>query len=175
MLHLKFWEKSSRYNVLFRLRKIQSLIAESEEKNEEVRSKRKLKKTVEEATAVPALNAHKTPKKEPDFVGPEQLTGDLRNVSGKSKIHFWCYGFTQILCSLGDSKIYNKINSHTYTPITIQPIYISPLCTSLFSQLEGFGYSYHAGPANCVLHIHLNFIADVQVSSLNFPSLKNWW
>lgn len=58
-----------------------------------MRSKRKEKKTLEEATAVPALNAHKTPKKEPDFVDPGQLTGDLRNVSAKSKT----IGFIYIL------------------------------------------------------------------------------
>lgn len=78
-------------NVHFRLRKIQSSISNSEQKKKELRSKRKQKKTAEEATAVPALNAHKTPKKEPDFVDPEQLTGDLRNVSAKSKIDHWCY------------------------------------------------------------------------------------
>lgn len=40
---------------------------------------------------MPALNAHKIPKKEPDYVDPEELTGDLRHVSAKSKIDRWCY------------------------------------------------------------------------------------
>ncbi|XP_026332248.1 ribosome biogenesis protein NOP53 [Hyposmocoma kahamanoa] len=71
---------------IYKLRKIQSSILNSEQKKEEVHSKRKQKKTVEKATAVPALNAHKTPKKEPDFVEPEQLTGDLRHVSAKTNL-----------------------------------------------------------------------------------------
>ncbi|XP_049885845.1 ribosome biogenesis protein NOP53 [Pectinophora gossypiella] len=71
---------------LYRLRKIKSSIKKKEELNEKLRSKRVSKKAEEAKTSVPVLNAHKPPRKEPEFVDPKQLTGDLRHVSSTTNL-----------------------------------------------------------------------------------------
>ncbi|XP_063832225.1 ribosome biogenesis protein NOP53 [Ostrinia nubilalis] len=71
---------------LYKLRQLQSSIKKAESTQAEERTKRATKKTIEEATALPALSAHKTPKKEPDFVDPELLTGDLRKLRSTTNL-----------------------------------------------------------------------------------------
>ncbi|RVE53431.1 hypothetical protein evm_002001 [Chilo suppressalis] len=68
---------------LYKLRQLQSSIYNVHKRQAEEREKRAAKRAVEETTALPALNAHKTPKKEPEFVDPQQLTGDLRQINTK--------------------------------------------------------------------------------------------
>ncbi|KAH9644474.1 hypothetical protein HF086_006007 [Spodoptera exigua] len=71
---------------LYKLRKLQSSIQTREQKMAEERTKRAEKRAATEATALPALSAHKTPIKEPDFVDPKQLSGDLRNVQSTTNL-----------------------------------------------------------------------------------------
>lgn len=71
---------------LYRLRKLQSTIQTREQKQAEERAKRLEKRAATEATALPALSAHKTPVKEPDFVDPKQLSGDLRNIQSTTNL-----------------------------------------------------------------------------------------
>ncbi|VVC99557.1 unnamed protein product [Leptidea sinapis] len=63
---------------LYKLRKLQSSISKSEARGEVQRKKRTEKRQQHEKTALPNLNAHKTPAVEPDFLPPDQLSGDLR-------------------------------------------------------------------------------------------------
>ncbi|KOB77383.1 Uncharacterized protein OBRU01_03381 [Operophtera brumata] len=56
-----------------------SSIKSSEQKQATVRTKRKEKQAEHDASAPPALNKNKTPVKEPDFVDPATLSGDLRH------------------------------------------------------------------------------------------------
>lgn len=83
------------FTYAFRLRKLQSTIQTREQKQAEERAKRLEKRAATEATALPALSAHKTPVKEPDFVDPKQLSGDLRNIQSTSKYSF---GTSSLLC-----------------------------------------------------------------------------
>ncbi|KAJ8711568.1 hypothetical protein PYW08_008522 [Mythimna loreyi] len=69
---------------LYKLRKLQSSIKTREQKQAAERSKRAEKRATVEATALPTLSAHKTPVKEPDFVDPKQLSGDLRNIQANT-------------------------------------------------------------------------------------------
>ncbi|XP_034835850.1 ribosome biogenesis protein NOP53 [Maniola hyperantus] len=71
---------------IYKLRKIQASVSKKEEQNAELRTKRTSKRLQQAATALPALNAHKAPVKEPDFVDPKQLSGDLRNISGSANL-----------------------------------------------------------------------------------------
>ncbi|KAL0819171.1 hypothetical protein ABMA28_008424 [Loxostege sticticalis] len=71
---------------LYRLRQLQSTISKTETRQAEDRTKRVTKRKIEEATALPALNAHKTPKKEPEYVDPEQLSGDLRTIKSTTNL-----------------------------------------------------------------------------------------
>ncbi|XP_013186088.1 ribosome biogenesis protein NOP53 [Amyelois transitella] len=71
---------------IYRLRKLESSITKREKIQIEERSKRAEKRAEIAATAVPALNKNKVAKKEPEFVDPEQLTGDLRHINAKSNL-----------------------------------------------------------------------------------------
>ncbi|XP_045504036.1 ribosome biogenesis protein NOP53 [Colias croceus] len=71
---------------LYKLRKLQASITKKEKRLEEEKKKKECKKKELEETALPALNAHKTPKREPDFVPPEELSGDLRTLSASKNL-----------------------------------------------------------------------------------------
>ncbi|XP_072933609.1 ribosome biogenesis protein NOP53 [Epargyreus clarus] len=71
---------------LYKLRKLQSTISKTENRQSELRSKRTSKRIAAAAEALPALNAHKPPAKEPDFVDPKELTGDLRKLATKTNL-----------------------------------------------------------------------------------------
>ncbi|XP_045778941.1 ribosome biogenesis protein NOP53 [Maniola jurtina] len=71
---------------IYKLRKIQASVSKKEEKNAELRTKRTSKRLQQAATALPALNAHKAPIKEPEFVDPKLLTGDLRKITGSANL-----------------------------------------------------------------------------------------
>ncbi|XP_050681785.1 ribosome biogenesis protein NOP53 [Leptidea sinapis] len=71
---------------LYKLRKLQSSISKSEARGEVQRKKRTEKRQQHEKTALPNLNAHKTPAVEPDFLPPDQLSGDLRTVSTNTNL-----------------------------------------------------------------------------------------
>ena len=78
----------SHYNILvhrYRLRKIQASLTKKEIKNAELREKKETKKKEIKDKSLPALNAHKPPVKEPEFVDPAKLTGDLRSLEGNGK------------------------------------------------------------------------------------------
>ncbi|CAG9793530.1 unnamed protein product [Diatraea saccharalis] len=71
---------------LYKLRKLESSLSEVDKRQAKEREARALKRAVVEATALPALNAHKTPKQEPEYVDPDQLTGDLRQIKTKANL-----------------------------------------------------------------------------------------
>ncbi|KAG6446166.1 hypothetical protein O3G_MSEX004275 [Manduca sexta] len=71
---------------IYRLRKLETSITKREKKQQELRAKRAIKHAEEAATAAPALNAHKAPLKEPDFVEPTQLSGDLLHINPKTNL-----------------------------------------------------------------------------------------
>ncbi|KAJ0172404.1 hypothetical protein K1T71_012377 [Dendrolimus kikuchii] len=71
---------------IYKLRKLETLITKKEKRDALTRSKRAVKKAVTAETAVPKINAHKTPLKEPDFVSPEQLSGDLRKINSTTNL-----------------------------------------------------------------------------------------
>nr|XP_049693474.1 ribosome biogenesis protein NOP53 [Helicoverpa armigera] len=71
---------------LYKLRKLQSSIKTREQQQVEERAKRAEKRAVADATALPTLSAHKTPVKEPDFVDPKELSGDLRNIKSTTNL-----------------------------------------------------------------------------------------
>ncbi|XP_053615219.1 ribosome biogenesis protein NOP53 [Plodia interpunctella] len=71
---------------IYRLRKLQSTITNKEKRQEEERTKRSEKRSEAAAAALPALNKNKIAKKEPEFVDPELLSGDLRHINAKSNL-----------------------------------------------------------------------------------------
>ncbi|CAD0204655.1 unnamed protein product [Chrysodeixis includens] len=71
---------------IYKLRQLRSSLRTREQKQSEERSKRAEKRAAAEATALPTLSAHKTPVKEPDFVDPKQLSGDLRNIKSTTNL-----------------------------------------------------------------------------------------
>uniref|UniRef100_S4PG29 Ribosome biogenesis protein NOP53 n=1 Tax=Pararge aegeria TaxID=116150 RepID=S4PG29_9NEOP len=71
---------------IYKLRKIQASVSKKEDLDAESRVKRTSKRLQHAATALPALNAHKTPVREPEFVDPKLLTGDLRKISGSGNL-----------------------------------------------------------------------------------------
>ncbi|KAL4717387.1 hypothetical protein ACJJTC_017274 [Scirpophaga incertulas] len=71
---------------LYKLRQLQSSISKSELRQTEERLKREAKRSEASISALPALNAHKVPRKEPDFVDPQQLTGDLRKTTSTGNL-----------------------------------------------------------------------------------------
>uniref|UniRef100_A0A2A4K625 Ribosome biogenesis protein NOP53 n=1 Tax=Heliothis virescens TaxID=7102 RepID=A0A2A4K625_HELVI len=71
---------------IYKLRKLQSSIKTREQQQVEERAKRAEKRAASEATALPHLSAHKTPVKEPDFVDPKELSGDLRNIKSTTNL-----------------------------------------------------------------------------------------
>ncbi|XP_023935209.2 ribosome biogenesis protein NOP53 [Bicyclus anynana] len=71
---------------IYKLRKIQASVSKKEQLDAKLREKRTSKRLQRATTALPALNAHKAPVKEPEFVDPKQLTGDLRNISGSASL-----------------------------------------------------------------------------------------
>lgn len=73
------------FKTIYRLRKLETSISKKEKRQAMERKKREIKKKTEAETALPSLNAHKVPIKQPDFVPPEQLSGDLRSLSVKCK------------------------------------------------------------------------------------------
>ncbi|XP_059058765.1 ribosome biogenesis protein NOP53 [Achroia grisella] len=93
---------------LYRLRKLQSSIVKTEKLQKEERSKRSSKRIAAAATAVPALNAHKVSKKEPDFVDPELLTGDLRQLNAKANLLRERYETLQRRGALAGAKLMMK-------------------------------------------------------------------
>lgn len=93
---------------LYRLRKLQSSILKTEDRQKEERTKRSSKRTTTAATALPALNAHKINKKEPDFVDPEQLTGDLMHINSKTNLLRERYESLQRRGALAGAKLMMK-------------------------------------------------------------------
>ncbi|CAG4990806.1 unnamed protein product [Parnassius apollo] len=71
---------------IYKLRKLQSSISAKEKLQAELQAKRTAKRQFISATAVPALNAHKPPVREPDLVDPTQLSGDLRNITTNTNL-----------------------------------------------------------------------------------------
>ncbi|XP_050354773.1 ribosome biogenesis protein NOP53 [Nymphalis io] len=71
---------------IYKLRKIQASLKDKESRDAEERTKRITKRKELEKTALPALNARKPPIKEPEFIDPKQLTGDLRNLPMTSNL-----------------------------------------------------------------------------------------
>ncbi|CAH2094995.1 unnamed protein product [Euphydryas editha] len=93
---------------IYKLRKIQSSLANKEKLSAELRSKRATKRAAREATAPPALSARKPPAREPEFVDPEQLTGDLRNLSNTTNLLKERFESLQRRGALAASKIMMK-------------------------------------------------------------------
>ncbi|CAH0730793.1 unnamed protein product, partial [Brenthis ino] len=71
---------------IYRLRKIQASLTKKESRDAELRTKRTTKRSEMEEKALPALNANKPPVKEPEFVDPKQLTGDLRSLAANANL-----------------------------------------------------------------------------------------
>ncbi|XP_038207211.1 ribosome biogenesis protein NOP53 [Zerene cesonia] len=71
---------------LYKLRKLQASITKKEKLLEAERKKKEMKKKELAETALPELNAHKAPLKEPEFVPPEELSGDLRTLSASKNL-----------------------------------------------------------------------------------------
>lgn len=143
----------------------------NEQKQEEVRSKRKEKKTVKEATAVPTLNAHKAPKKEPDFVDPEQLTGDLRNVAAKSKIYHW-YSFL----------LYHVMGRATTSQWALLVCFdliwfYCFLLTPIFFRLGGSDIflTFNHADISMELNIDTESFLTSRSEGLGYLNVKEWW
>ncbi|CAG9567766.1 unnamed protein product [Danaus chrysippus] len=71
---------------LYRLRKIQESLKKQESRQCERSTRLASKREEKAATALPALNKHRPPEKEPEFVDPAILTGDLRNLTNTSNL-----------------------------------------------------------------------------------------
>jgi hypothetical protein len=69
--------------VHLRLRQLQSTISKTETRQAGERERRTRTRAVAAESAAPALNAHKPPAKEPVYVDPQLLTGDLRQLQTK--------------------------------------------------------------------------------------------
>ncbi|CAK1545780.1 unnamed protein product [Leptosia nina] len=93
---------------IYKLRKLHTSITKEEKKLEEDRKKRESKKQEEEEKALPALNSNKPPAKEPDFVPPEDLSGDLRRLSTKTNLLRERFESLQRRGALAGSKVMMK-------------------------------------------------------------------
>ncbi|XP_045525496.1 ribosome biogenesis protein NOP53 [Pieris brassicae] len=95
---------------IYKLRKLNTSISTKEKRLESEREKRESKKQAEAKTALPALNAHKAPVKEPDFVPPEQLSGDLRSLNASTNLLRDRFESLQRRGALAASKVMMKKN-----------------------------------------------------------------
>lgn len=93
---------------LYKLRKLQSSISKTEEEQGVERTKRAERRAVIAATALPTLNAHKTPRSEPEYVDPATLSGDLRNIKSNSNLLRDRYESLQRRGALAASKVMMK-------------------------------------------------------------------
>ncbi|XP_063380723.1 ribosome biogenesis protein NOP53 [Cydia fagiglandana] len=71
---------------LYKLRKLQSSITTKEQTQEKVRELRSTKRAEKAETAPPALNKNKPPQKEPDFVDPADLSGNLTRLAPSTNL-----------------------------------------------------------------------------------------
>lgn len=71
---------------LYKLRKLKASVDNMEKRQTEMRKKRIQSRNERAKEAIPELSAHKVPVLEPDFVEPEALSGDLRNVKVNSNL-----------------------------------------------------------------------------------------
>ena len=71
---------------IYKLRKLESSISKRERSQAAERVKRATKRAERASVAMPSLNAHKVPVREPDLVQPQELSGDLRNIDANANL-----------------------------------------------------------------------------------------
>ncbi|XP_041983306.1 ribosome biogenesis protein NOP53 [Aricia agestis] len=93
---------------IYKLRKLKAAVVEKEKKQVVLREKRQKKKEEVAEKATPALNAIKPKPREPDFVDPKDLSGDLRTVRHSTNLLRERYESLQHRGALAAAKIMMK-------------------------------------------------------------------